>query len=174
MSCGIIYNILNYFIIKKRVIKQYFTDCNIREVIERMEEFAKNKLVLIYDIDEYVQERKNKKRELWVTLARLVACIRVYEVFVMGFIDDIRIRLLIMDYTLNSNGNRLPLHLGNLLIRYITIGISFSHAIFGNEQAIANNQDIFSYQISYNQISAEFKPLQKILFLSQNNVFNTL
>ena len=98
---------MNYFNIKKRIIKQYFTDCNIREVIERMEEFAKNKLVLIYDIDEYVQETKNKKREFWVTLAKLVVYIRVYEVFVMGFIDDIRIRLLIMDYTLNSNGNRL-------------------------------------------------------------------
>ena len=107
MNSEIIFNILNYLNTKKRIIKHYFTDCNIREVIERTEEFAKNKLVLIYDIDEYVQEKKNVKREFWVTLAKLMIYIHVYKVFFMGFFDDIRIRLLIMDYTLNSNGNPL-------------------------------------------------------------------
>ena len=72
-----------------------------------MEEFAKNKLVLIYDIDEYMQEKKNKKREFWVTMVKLMVYIQVYKVFFMGFIDDIRFRLLIQDYTLFSNGNRL-------------------------------------------------------------------
>ena len=54
-----------------------------------------------------MQEKKNKKREFWVTMAMLAIYIQVYKVFFIGFIDDIKIRLLIQDYTLFSNGNRL-------------------------------------------------------------------
>ena len=62
----------NFFKNKKKCLKDYFKDCNIREVIEQSEEFAKNKLVLIYDFDEYVEELKNSKREFWVTLVKLI------------------------------------------------------------------------------------------------------
>ena len=107
MNCGILGNISNFFENQKKCLKDYFYKSNIREVIEQMEEFAKNKLVHIYDIDEYVQQMKNNRREFWVTLAKLIVYIHLYKVFIMGFIDDIRIRLLIQDYTLFSNGNRL-------------------------------------------------------------------
>ena len=74
-----------------------------------LEEFAKNKLVLIYDFDEYVQQRKksNKKRILGHP-GQIDGLTYMYiKCFFMGFIDDIRIRLLIQDYSLLSNGNRL-------------------------------------------------------------------
>ena len=108
MILRILTKLLNYFEDKRKSLKEYMTDCNIREVFESFEEFSKNKLVFIYDIDEYVQGKKNNKREFWVFLAKLMAFLRIFEAFFMGFIDDIRIRLLIMDYTLfGSEGNRL-------------------------------------------------------------------
>ena len=61
MNRGILRKISSFFQNKKRNLKHYLNDCNIREVIERLEEFAKNKLVLIYDFDEYVQEMKDSK-----------------------------------------------------------------------------------------------------------------
>ena len=107
MSSNILTKILNFIKNKRKSLKDYMTDCNIRQLIEKTEEFGKNKLVLIYDSDEYVQQKKNHKRELWVTLAKLMAYLHVYKMFFLGFIDDIRIRLLFMDYTLYSNENRL-------------------------------------------------------------------
>ena len=57
---------------------------------------------------------------------------------------------------------------------YDGVVICFYIAIFGNEQANVNLEDLLSDQISNNRMSAEFKKLQKILSLSQNNVFIVL
>ena len=126
MSSRILNNILNFFDDKRKCLKHYLFDCKIREVIERMEEFGKNKLVLIYDIDEYVQEKKIMKREIRVILVKLMAYIHLYKMFFMGFVDDIRIRLLIMDYTLNgSERNRLLYSLAT-----ISLGLFFLFLLF--------------------------------------------
>ena len=126
MSLEVMNNIWNFFENKRKCLIHYVFDCNIREVIERIEEYAKNKYVLIYDIDEYVQKKKSIKREFLVILAKLMAYIHLYKMFFMGFIDDIRIRLLIMDYTLiASEGNRLLYSLAT-----ICLGIFFLLLLF--------------------------------------------
>ena len=125
MSLRILTNIWNFFEDKRKCLKEYMTDCNVREVIERTEEFGKNKLVLIYDSDEYVQENKNKKREFLVIIAKLMAYIHFYKLFFMGSLDDIRIRLLIMDYTLNTFGNRLLYSLSLICIATFFLLLQF-------------------------------------------------
>ena len=123
--CSIITRICYFFKNKRNQLIDYLNDCNIREVIERMEEFAKNKLVLIYDIDEYVQQEKNIRREFWVTLAKLIVYIHIYKLFFVGFIDDIRIRLLFQDYTLLSNRNRLLFTILCISLGIISLEIPF-------------------------------------------------
>ena len=125
MNCGILSKILNFFGNRRKYSKDYIESSHIKEIIEQSEKFAENKLVLIYYFDEYVQEVKNSKRESRVTLLKLVIYTYLYKLFVMGFIDDIRIRLLIMDYTLNFNGNRLLYSLAFSSLGFIFLVIPF-------------------------------------------------
>ena len=177
----ILTNIWNLFENKRKCLKEYLFDCNIRGVIERMEEFGKNKLVLIYDCDEYVQGKKNKKREFRCTMLKLMAYIHLYKMFFMGFVDDIRIRLLIMDYTLNSDVNRLLYSLAIIspAIMFLIIPFLLQHLEISRQLPIWKMYHLIKYRIIKYPLNSKNNRkycfyLKIISSLLYNSNFNTM
>ena len=181
MIWKILSNIWNFFENRFKFLRDYFNDCNIREIFERSEEFAKNKLVLIYDIDEYVLGTKNCIREFRVIMTKLLVYIHLYKVFIIGFIDDIRIRYLFMDYTLNSNGNRLLYSFAFSSLGLIIFIASFllQYLEMSRQMTITKICHLIKYRIiKYPLNSNNFRKycfyLKIVSLIFFNSIFNTL
>ena len=110
----------------KGKIQKYFTDilneCNIREGFDKFEYNLKNKMFLISNFDEYVNqesesEQRNQSRLLLFIMIRIMFLLIWFKLVFLYFIKDVYTRLLLMDYTLILENGELG------LITAIIIGI---------------------------------------------------